>query len=157
MNQTSYSTRYAFFTKPLGPGHYDPSVELTKPKSHGKSWGTSPRNKSQEARQQPITKGGALVTTPGPGEYHFHNDTIQMKQIPNLERREEKCLRDREAANFQYLSSKVIVKPSTDQEKEKQVLHKMRKDHFSKQVGPGSYSVENNLISFSEKLQRKVD
>ena len=29
----TYNAQYEFFTKPLGPGHYEPSVEITKPKS----------------------------------------------------------------------------------------------------------------------------
>ena len=29
----TYNKQFEFFTKALGPGHYDPKLELTKPKS----------------------------------------------------------------------------------------------------------------------------
>ena len=34
-----YNAKFKFFTKPLGPGHYDPTCELTKPKHQGAGWG----------------------------------------------------------------------------------------------------------------------
>ena len=35
----SYNAKFQFFTKPLGPGHYDPTCELTKKKYQGAGWG----------------------------------------------------------------------------------------------------------------------
>lgn len=35
----SYNQQFEFFTKPLGPGHYEPSVQLTKPKSQAPNLG----------------------------------------------------------------------------------------------------------------------
>ena len=33
-----YNAKFEFFTKNLGPGHYEPSVEVTKPKTKGTTW-----------------------------------------------------------------------------------------------------------------------
>ena len=68
MNQKkSYNAKFEFFTKPLGPGHYEPSIELTKKVRQGPSWGSAPRYKSN------------VTSPPGPGEYHYFNDTIGLR------------------------------------------------------------------------------
>ena len=59
-----YNAQHEFFTKSLGPGHYEPSVELTKPKRNGTGWGSTrvKREKLGEVRN---------VNHPGPGEYAY--------------------------------------------------------------------------------------
>lgn len=58
-----YNAKFEFFTKPLGPGHYDPTNELTKPKKHGPGWG----NAKAEQRAESVPK--SLAAHPGPGQY----------------------------------------------------------------------------------------
>ena len=36
-----YNAKFEFFTKPLGPGHYDPSLAITKRVKQGTSWGAT--------------------------------------------------------------------------------------------------------------------
>ena len=36
-----YNAKFEFFTKPLGPGHYQPNLESTKPKAKVNAWGSS--------------------------------------------------------------------------------------------------------------------
>ena len=64
MNQRkSYNAKFQFFTKPLGPGHYDPTTELTKPKHQGAGWGAE----RSPPREEPAPRN--LVGHPGPGQY----------------------------------------------------------------------------------------
>ena len=58
-----YNADHEFFTKPLGPGHYDPANDLTKPKKHGPSWGATKTDQRADA----VPKG--LAMQPGPGQY----------------------------------------------------------------------------------------
>lgn len=60
-----YNAKYQFFTKPLGPGHYQPSVEPTKPKSKSNTWGAS-----KVARGDAVP-GYKAALNPGPGEYTY--------------------------------------------------------------------------------------
>lgn len=34
----TFNQKNEFFTKPLGPGHYEPKVDLTKPRKQGTQW-----------------------------------------------------------------------------------------------------------------------
>ena len=70
----SYNMQHQFFTKTLGPGHYEPSLDLIKPKSAGVGW-ASIKGK-REGVPIAIKPGQG---PPGPGEYNFQNDTIHMK------------------------------------------------------------------------------
>ena len=56
-----YNRAFEFFTKPLGPGHYEPTQELTKPKSQGPGWGAA--KEKQRGEQTPT----ATKSFPGPG------------------------------------------------------------------------------------------
>ena len=80
----SYNKQHEFFTKSLGPGHYEPTNELTKPKTPGAGFGAY-----KGKRNGLDTKQQAGQNPPGPGEYTYQNDTIQMKQIPNLNNTED--------------------------------------------------------------------
>ena len=51
----SYNLQHNFFTKPLGPGHYEPSLDLTKPKSAGVGWAA---NKGKREGVQGTLKPG---------------------------------------------------------------------------------------------------
>lgn len=42
-----YNQQFQFFTKTLGPGHYEPSLELTKPKSQGTGWAANRTNRRE--------------------------------------------------------------------------------------------------------------
>ena len=57
----SYNQKFEFFTKPLGPGHYEPTLELTKPKSQGPGWGAAKVKQRAEAVQT------TAKNLPGPG------------------------------------------------------------------------------------------
>lgn len=34
----TYNQKFQFFTQPLGPGHYDPKIEITRPHNKGSKW-----------------------------------------------------------------------------------------------------------------------
>ena len=97
----SYNAKFEFFTKPLGPGHYEPKIDITKPKKHGSQWcaSKSVRN-TQNAK-----------SVPGPGDYNSQHNTIQMTQMKNLMSQEDSFMKDRGAVTFKDLSKKVRVKP----------------------------------------------
>ena len=79
MNQRkAYNAKFGFFTKPLGPGHYDPTNDLTKPKKHGPGWAAT----RSEQRADSVPR--SLAAQPGPGQYSNQIETIQMKQIKNV-------------------------------------------------------------------------
>mmetsp|Transcript_23407 Transcript_23407/g.31363 ORF Transcript_23407/g.31363 Transcript_23407/m.31363 type:complete len:126 (-) Transcript_23407:996-1373(-) len=59
----AYNAKFEFFTKPLGPGHYDPASDLTKPKKQGAGWGAA----RAQARAEPVPRN--LAAQPGPGQY----------------------------------------------------------------------------------------
>ena len=66
--EKSYNKKYEFFTKPLGPGHYDADMRLTKPGSTGSNWAAQ-----KETRSKSI---GPTSSVPGPGEYNVINESI---------------------------------------------------------------------------------
>ena len=62
-----YNAKFEFFTKGLGPGHYEPKMDLTKKRNQGTSWcaSRSIRQNSEDAKIQKDT------ANPGPTEYVF--------------------------------------------------------------------------------------
>ena len=67
----------------MGPGCYEPVIDITKPKKKGTNFGDT------NAPQRPEVKNAGRFEVPGPGEYTFSNDTITMKQMHNVIKREE--------------------------------------------------------------------
>ena len=61
-----YNAKFEFFTKNLGPGHYEPSVEITKPKSKGTAWCAG-----QATKDRMEDSPGRNANNPGPGDYNF--------------------------------------------------------------------------------------
>lgn len=74
----TYNEKYEFFTKPLGPGHYNPKIEITKPKPQqkGNIWCKSKVNRSES----PTLK---TKSVPGPGEYNQYQNSIEIRQLEN--------------------------------------------------------------------------
>ena len=66
--EKSYNKKYEFFTKPLGPGHYDAKVKLTKPQSSGSNW-----HAMKEQRSKSIGPAHN-ANVPGPGDYEVKNE-----------------------------------------------------------------------------------
>ena len=67
---------------------------------------------------------------PGPGEYTFSNDTITMKQMHNVIKREEKDDKKYGTKNFKMLSKKVTIKPDIVAQEEKKELHLIKKEYL---------------------------
>ena len=123
----SYNKQHQFFTKPLGPGHYEPTLDLTKPKNTSVGWAAN--KGKREGIPNPALKPGQQGP-PGPGEYNYKNNTIDHRQIPNLDKKETVEDKRRYQLNFKNLSKKLTVEAGNDTEKQKQDLHLKRKSHF---------------------------
>ena len=80
--------------------------------------------------QRPEAKNGGRIEVPGPGEYTFSNDTITMKQMHNVIKREEKDDKKYGTKNFKMLSKKVTIKPDVVAQEEKKELHLVKKEYL---------------------------
>lgn len=67
----------------IGPGHYNPKIEVTKPQKMGNFW-----SKSKSSRSPSPLGHNFLV--PGPGQYYQNQDTIEVRQLENKMKNEFK-------------------------------------------------------------------
>ena len=87
-------------------------MDLTKPKAKVNEWTTNIRT-----RQGVDVSNKNGQSPPGPGEYTYQNETIQMKQIPNLNKTETMEDKRRGQLNFKNLSKKLTVEAGHEKEK----------------------------------------